>query len=114
MFVRLRGARRVARDTFRLTLDLMDPDRDNWGAGDCVLRIDVLDAPKHEAIARGPLVAALELYRLSPGRRPEPADARIMWDIGQAVDAYVTRLFEAGVLCPFSDGRKDEASDRSG
>jgi hypothetical protein len=73
----------------------------------------VLDAPKHEAIARGPLVAALELYRLSAGRRPDPADACIMWDIGQAVDAYVTRLFEAGVLCPFSDGRKDEASDRS-
>jgi hypothetical protein len=114
MLVRLRGARRVARDTFRLTLDLMDPDRDNWDAGDCILRIDVLDAPKHEAIARGPLVEALELYRLSPGRRPEPADARIMWDIGQAVDAYVTRLFEAGVLCPFPGRTKDEASDRSG
>jgi hypothetical protein len=67
-----------------------------------------------QAIARGPLVAALELYRLSPGRRPDPADARIMWDIGQAVDAYVTRLFEAGVLCPFSGRTKDEASDRSG
>lgn len=113
MLVRLTGARRLARAMFRLTLDLMDPNRDNRDAGDCVVRIDVLHEPTHQAIARGPLVAALELYRLSPGRRPEPADARIMWDIGQAVDAYDTRLFEAGVLCPFSDGRKDEASDRS-
>jgi hypothetical protein len=26
---------------------------------------------------------------------------------------YVTRLFDAGVLCPFSQAPKDEASDRS-
>lgn len=54
-----------------------------------------------------------DTYRLSPDQRPGPADAALLWDMGQAVDAYVTRLFEAGVLCPFSDGRKDEASDRS-
>jgi hypothetical protein len=33
--------------------------------------------------------------------------------MGQAVDAYVTRLFDAGVLCPFSPAPKDEPSDRS-
>jgi hypothetical protein len=32
--------------------------------------------------------------------------------MGQAVDVYVTRLFEAGILCPFSQAPKDEASKR--
>ena len=113
MLVRLRRATRTARDTFRVTLDLIDPDRPDWETGDCVVRLDVLDAPKHEAVPRGPLAAALELYRLSRDERPAAADARLLWDMGQAVDAYVTRLFESGVLCPFSDRPKDEAPDRS-
>lgn len=113
MMVRLRGAARMKRDTFRLILDLVDPDRPDWRVGDCVVCVDVREAPKHEAVPRGPLVAALELYRLSPDQRPGAADAALLWDMGQAVDAYVTRLFEAGVLCPFSAQPKDEASDRS-
>jgi hypothetical protein len=101
MLVRLRRAARIGRDTFRLTLDLFDPDRPDWEPGDCVVRVDLQDAPKHEATARGPLVPALELFRLSPGQRPDAADARLLWDMGQAVHGYVTRVFEAGVLCPW-------------
>jgi hypothetical protein len=67
----------------------------------------------NDAVPRGPLVAALEVHRLSREQRPDAADARLLWDMGQAVDAYVTRVFEAGVLCPFSERPKDEASDRS-
>jgi hypothetical protein len=113
MIVRLRGVARLKRDTFRLALDLIDPDRPDWRSGDCVVCLDVRDAPKHEALPRGPLVTALELYRLSPDRRPAPTDAALLWDMGQAVDAYVTRLFEAGVLCPFSSRPSDDTADRS-
>ena len=112
MLVRLRRAARTERDTFRLTLDLLDPDRPAWTPGDCVVRIDLQDAPKHEAVPRGPLGPAFDLYRLARDRRPEPADAALLWDMGQAVDAYVTRVFEAGILCPFSQTPKDEASER--
>jgi len=54
---------------------------------------------------------AMEVAMLVRLRRA--ADARLLWDMGQAVDAYVTRVFEARVLCPFSERPKDEASDRS-
>jgi hypothetical protein len=101
MLVRLRRATRIGRDTFRLTLDLYDPDRTGWAMGDCAVRIDVQDAPKHAATARGPLVPALELYRLSPGQRPEAADARLLWDMGQAVHGYIARVVAAGLLCPW-------------
>jgi hypothetical protein len=74
--VRFRHAARVARDTFCLTPNLTDPDRDALEVGNCVVRLELGDAPGHEAIARGPLGATLELYRLSPGRRPDAADSR--------------------------------------
>ncbi|MBI4011421.1 MAG: hypothetical protein HY359_03855 [Candidatus Rokubacteria bacterium] len=111
MMIRLRGVARIGRDTFRLALDLIDADRPDWRTGDCVVQVDVRDAPKHEAVPRGPVAAALELYRLTPDRRPDAADARLLWDMGQVVDAYVTRLFEAGVLCPFTPAAKDEPSE---
>ncbi len=107
MLVRLRHARRIAPDTFRLTLDLVDPDRPLWEPGDCTVRIDVLDAPRHDAVAQGPLKPALELYRLAPEASPATDDARLLWDMGQAVHAYVGRLFEAGVLCPFGAERSE-------
>lgn len=111
--VRTSGGATPRRKKSEKPLDLVDPDREEWETGDCVLRIDLLDAPKHEAVPRGPLAPALELYRLSRDRRPEPADARLLLDIGQPVDAYVTRLFEAGVLCAFTEQPKNEAPERA-
>jgi len=54
MLVRLRRATRTARDTFRVTLDLTDPDRPDWETGDCVVRLDVLDAPSTRPCRAGP------------------------------------------------------------
>ena len=78
-----------------------DPDRTDWQMGDCADRVDVQDAPKHEATAREPLAPALELYRLSPGERPDAADAGLLWDMGQAVHGYIARVVAAGLLCPW-------------
>jgi hypothetical protein len=41
MLVRLRRATRTGPDTYRLTLDLIDPERGPWEAGDCVVRVDL-------------------------------------------------------------------------
>jgi hypothetical protein len=54
MQVRLRHLRRVRRDEYRMTLDLIDPERGPWEQGDCVVQIDLLDAPnQHCSSARG-------------------------------------------------------------
>jgi hypothetical protein len=45
MMIRLRGAARIGRDTFRLALDLIDADRPDWRTGDGVVQVDVRDAP---------------------------------------------------------------------
>lgn len=113
MLVRLRRARRVGYDRFRLTLDLLDPDRQRWAAGDCVVRLDLVDAPAHRAVPRGLLRPALDLYRLSPETPPATADSRLLWDMGRAVHRYVDRLFEAGVLCPFGEPPKADAPERT-
>lgn len=113
MLVRLRKAKRLARDTFRLTLELVDPERDDWAPGDCVVRVDLRDAPRHDARPRGPLAPAFDLYRLAPEAPPVAADARLLWEMARAVDAYVTRLFEAGLVCPFEPRARDEAPERS-
>lgn len=76
--VRLMHARRIARDRFRLTLDLIDPDRAAWGSGDCTVRVDVLDAPRHDAVPRGLLKSAFELFQLSPDSPPAASDARLL------------------------------------
>jgi hypothetical protein len=112
MLIRLKQVRRITRDRFRVTLDLVDPDRAPWQTGDCTVRIDVLDAPRHDAVPRGLLRPALELYRLCPEAPPATADARLLWDMGEAVHAYVGRLFEAGILCPFGVGA-ESAPERS-
>ena len=45
MQVRLRNIRKVRRDEYRMTLDLIDPARGPWEQGDCVVQVDLLDAP---------------------------------------------------------------------
>ena len=99
MLVRLRRVTRIGRDTFRLTLDLYRPDRPDWEPGDCVVQVDLRDAPKHGANPRGPLGPALELYRLSPGQRRKPPTrgSSGTW----ARRSTQSRVFEAGVLCPW-------------
>ena len=113
MMVRLKHVRRTGRDRFRVTLDLVDPERPRWAPGDCTGRVDVVDAPRHEAVPRGFLKPALELYRLCPEAPPETADARLMWDLGEAVHAYVERLFDAGVVCPFARQAEGTAPERT-
>src|SRR6266852_8346115 len=71
MQVRLRHLRKLRRDEYRMTLDLIDAERGPWDQGDCVVQIDLLDAPgQHASSARGLLKPALELYRLVPGEPP--------------------------------------------
>jgi hypothetical protein len=101
MQVRLRHLRNLRPNEYRMTLDLIDPERHPWGHGDCVVRVDLLDAPgQHYSSARGLLKPALELYRLAPGEPPTTSEARLLWDIGEAVHRYVDRIFEGGLLCP--------------
>ena len=101
MMVRLREIKKTAQNEYRLTLDLVDQDRMPWEEGDCVLRVDLLDAPgRHWSNARGLLKPACDLYRLSPDDPPVSSEARLLWEVGQAVDKYIKRLFGAGILCP--------------
>jgi hypothetical protein len=113
MMVRLKHVTRTAPDRYRVTLDLIDPERPRWATGDCRGRVDILDAPRHEVRARGLFKPALELYRLCPQAPPETADARLLWDIGEAVHAYTERLFEAGVVCLFAKSPGDPATERT-
>jgi len=93
-----------------MTLDVVDPERGPWDEGDCVVQIDLLDAPaQHYSSARGLLKPALEVYRLAPGEPPTTSEARVLWDIGQAVDRYIDRIFEGGLLCPSGPRAKDDA-----
>jgi hypothetical protein len=113
MYVRLRQARRLGRDRYRLTLDVVSPDRHPWDVGDCVVQMDVTDrAGSHVATPRGILEPAVEAYRLSPDESPTSTDSRILWEIGRAADQYVGHLFAGGVLCPFRGTAKD-AAERS-
>ena len=73
MFVRLKQLRRIAPDQYRLTLDVVDPEREAWEVGDCVVQMDLSDGNAHRSLARGPLAPALALYRLS--REEPPATA---------------------------------------
>ena len=114
MFVRLREARRLSAEKFRVTLDVVDPDRRVWDLGDCVVQMDLVDGPgKHISCPRGLLEPAFDLYRLAPGERPTSTEARLLWEMARAVDRYVERLFDAGVLCPFDGEAKDRPAERS-
>jgi hypothetical protein len=107
MQVRLRHLRKLRRDEYRMTLDLIDAERGPWEAGDCVVQIDLLDTPgQHASSARGLLKPALELYRLTPSEPPTTSESRLLWDIGHR---YVQRIFDGGLLCPCEPRAKDDA-----
>jgi hypothetical protein len=75
-----------------------------------VVQIDLLDAPgQHASSARGLLKPALELYRLVPGEPPTTSEARLLWDIGEAVHRYVHLIFDGGLLCPSGPRARDNA-----
>jgi hypothetical protein len=111
MLVRLRSIRKLTRHNYRLALDVLDPDRRPWDYGDCVVQVDLHDGRHHLSRARGPLILALELYRLSPTEPPTSSEALVLWQLGQVVHRYVDRLFEAGILCPFGEPVKDDAPE---
>lgn len=114
MVVRLRSIERLSPEEYRLALDVVDPGRSPWDYGDCLVQIDLIDTPhRHESVPRGILPPALELYRLSPDTPPKLVEARLLWEIGEAVYQYVGRLFEAGILCPFAVPSRSEAPERS-
>jgi hypothetical protein len=113
MYVRLRQARRLGRDRYRLTLDVVSPERNPWDLGDCVVQVDVTDrAGSHVATPRGILEPAIEAYRLCRDEPPTSTDSRLLWEIGRAADQYIAHLFAGGVLCPFTGTAKDDAAER--
>jgi hypothetical protein len=50
MLVRLRSVRRLSREQFRLALDLVDLERGDWGLGDCIGQVTVLDGPRGHTV----------------------------------------------------------------
>jgi hypothetical protein len=114
MLVRLRSVRRLSTEQFRLALDLVDLDRGDWGLGDCVGQVTVVDGQhRHTAQGRGPLGPAMDLYQLCRTEPPEGTEARLLWDMGRAVCGYLDRLFEAGVFCPFEAGAPEDAEQKA-
>ncbi len=98
-----------------MTLDLIDSERGPWDQGDCVVQIDLLDAPgQHYSSARGLLKPALELYRLVPSQPPTTSESRLLWDIGEAVHRYVDCIFDGGLLCPCGPRARDATPGPSG
>jgi hypothetical protein len=115
MQVRLRRIRRLRRDEYRMTLDLIDPERGPWHQGDSSVQVDLLDAPgQHYSTPRGLLKPAIELYRMTPDEPPTASEARLLWDMGEAVYRFVDRVFEGGLLCPSKAPAKKETQDSSG
>jgi hypothetical protein len=114
MFVRMRSIKKLSPCDYRLTLDVVDPDREPWDYGDGVVQIDLHDGMvQHSSTPRGILNPALELYRLSPADPPQSSEALLLWEMGQAVDRYVDRIFVAGILCPFKPTETADAPERS-
>jgi hypothetical protein len=114
MHLRLRSIRRRSRTRYRLILDVADPGDAAWGDGDCRLRVDIVDrGGVHACQGRGLTRHALETYRLAPDDPPATSEARLLWEIGQVVHAYVGRLFAAGVLCPFGQSAADDVKEPS-
>ncbi len=111
MVVRLRTVERLSNEQYRLALDVVCPDRDRWDYGDCVVQIDLIDAPnQHRSLPRGPLIPAFEIYKLTPDDPPQGVETRLLWEIGKVVYQYVDHLFTGGVFCPFTKQPK-EASE---
>jgi hypothetical protein len=61
---------------------------------------------QHASSARGLLKPALELYRLVPGEPPTTSEARLLWDIGEAVHRYTTSSSTAGCSAPADPGQE--------
>ena len=114
MLVRMRSIKKLSRNDYRLTLDVVDPEREPWDYGDTVVQVDLHDGmTQHLSSPRGFLKPACELYRLSPEQPPESSDALLLWEMGQAVHRYLDRVFEAGILCPFGPPTKADAPEPS-
>ncbi|MBI3636588.1 MAG: hypothetical protein HY216_10345 [Candidatus Rokubacteria bacterium] len=114
MLVRMRSIEKFSREDYRLTLDVVDPEREPWDYDDTVVQVDLHDGlAQHLSVPRGILKPAFELYRLSPSEPPQSSEALLLWEIGQAVDRYVDRIFDAGILCPFRSPVKEDAPERS-
>jgi hypothetical protein len=114
MLVRMRSIKKLSAHDYRLTLDVVDPEREPWDYGDSVVQVDLHDGiAQHLSAPRGLLKPAFELYRMSPGDTPETGEARLLWEMGEAVHHYVDRVFEAGILCPFRPPAKADAPERS-
>jgi hypothetical protein len=114
MLVRMRSIKKLSHHDYRVTLDVVDPEREPWDYGDAVVQVDLHDGiAQHLSVARGILKPAFELYRLSPDAPPETSEALLLWEMGQAVHRYVDRIFEAGILCPFGPPAKVGAPGRS-
>lgn len=114
MLVRMRSIKKLSFRDYRLTLDVLDPQREPWDYGDAVVQVDLHDGmAQHLSTPRGLLKPAFELYRLSPEEPPESSEALLLWEIGQAVHRYIDRIFEAGILCPFRPPAKTDAPEPS-
>jgi hypothetical protein len=56
MMVRLKAITKTSPSDYRLTLEVVDPDRQPWEPGDCLVRVDLHDGPaRHASTQRGPL-----------------------------------------------------------
>src|SRR2546428_14099397 len=94
MTVRLRTVQKLSASDYRLTLDVAYDDRQAWDFSDCALRIDLHDGPaKHLSSPRGLLRPAFEFYSLSPDDPPTSTDARLLWEIAEAVPKHAARGF---------------------
>jgi len=113
MFVRLKALKRISSKQYRMTLDLVDHGREHWDYGDCQVQVDLWDEPSHRAQMRGPLLPAWELYQLSPKEPPMTAEAKLFWEIGEAVHGFVDRIFSAAIVCPFRAPASADAEERS-
>ena len=112
MVVRLRTVEKLSSEQYRLALDVVDPERQPWDFGDCVVQIDLIDSQhQHRSIPRGLLKPAFEIYKLAPEEPPQLVEARLFWEIGKVVYQYVDHLFKGGVFCPFAEQPREEAPE---
>src|SRR5262249_10103970 len=93
MLVRMRAIKKLTAHDYRLTADVVDPEREPWHYGDCVVQVDLHDGlAQHISRGRGLVAPAIELYRLSPDDPPQGSEALLLWEIGQVIHRYVDRI----------------------
>jgi hypothetical protein len=49
MFVRMKAMKKVSSKRYRVTLDVLDPERDHWDYGDCQFQVDLSPKDPPEA-----------------------------------------------------------------